>query len=374
MNSIEANGASPYLGRPADRASASIAAQANHTGSEPHCLTLLGPEPPLPVFQQGWWLAIARGKNDLKVEQLTERGAILGRLSYMKSRNRLGFVLGDLPYWTHLSGPWLADGLGLGDKADVLNQLVAQLPGTTSFDLICHPRKEDAALIRQVFESFGFTVSTQNTYCQAPYTPHVMARISAEQRKNIVRAAKKLDVVSLDANEFITFYAENLGEWGRSSYAPLSLARDLIAEGLRRSPPQVKVFAASRKEAVAGLQRCPMDAAIACAWDDERYYYFMSTRKRVCREHPEWKPNADAVKLLLVHAMEHARTMGLIFDADGVTEPGTEILYRDILKIPQLEQRLVLRREFGMYTKYKTIKRKIETTCACVRTPAKPGK
>ena len=64
--------------------------------------------------------------------------------------------------------------------------------------------------------------------------------------------------------------------------------------------------------------------------------------------------------------------MGLVFDADGVTDPGTETLYRDILKMPQLEHRYVLRREFGLYRRYMAIKPKIETLIAQIGVSSGP--
>ena len=313
-------------------------------------------ELPLPIFQRSWWQTIARGNGTLVVERVSRQGAILGQLSYVKTRNRLGFALGDIPHWTHFSGPWLNDSLSQAEKARVLAELVSRLPRSVSLELLCHPRQCNAELVREVFERAGFCVTAQNTYAQSPDDPDVMSRISIGQRKNILRAAKKLNVIDVDADEFIRFYAGNLGERAAQSYSPLEVARNLITAGLQRNFPQVKVLAAVRKDAPGASTSCPLDAAIACVWDHERYYYFMSTRKRSCSGYPDWKPNADAIKLLIVHAMQHARSLGLIFDADGVTEPGTETLYRDILKMPRLEQRLLLRREFGLYTRYRAIK------------------
>jgi hypothetical protein len=318
----------------------------------------------LPVFEQTWWQTIARGQKPLRIEQVTRRGMIVGRLSYVTSKNKVGFVIGTHPFWTHACGPWISDALSDSEKSEVLEELLSKLPKHISFNLICHPRKNDAALLRKAFEKAGFTVAIQNTYTQAPDDTHVMRRLNIEQRKNIIRAAKKLRVIDLGAVEFMRFYSGNLEDIAMECYAPLEVARDLIAEGMRRKPQQVRVFAALRREALPGDETYPLDAAIACAWDRERYYYVMSTRKRRSIEHPEWKPNADAVKLLIVHAMEHARSMGLVFDADGVTELGTETLYRDILKMPELEHRYLLKREFGLYTLYMAFKSRIATLIA----------
>jgi hypothetical protein len=331
---------------------------------------LLQPAAPLPIFQQTWWQTIARGRKTLIVEQVAERGAIVGQVSYTTSKNRVGFVFGEVPYWTHLSGPWISDALDDAEKSRVLEELVSRLPKSICFELICHPRKSDAALFRDVLVKAGFTVEVQNTYTEAPDSTPVMSRINAKHRKNLIRTAKRLNITELDADEFINFYADNLDARAVESYAPLEIARDLIVEGMRRNPAQVKVFAASKKEPFTASKACRLDAAIACAWDSERYYYFMSTRKRTSGGDPECKPHADAVKLLMVHAMAHARSLGLVFDADGVTEPGTEKLYRDILKIPELEHRYVLKRDGGLHNRCKAIKLEIAEMATRIGVPA----
>jgi VanZ family protein len=56
------------------------------------------------------------------------------------------------------------------------------------------------------------------------------------------------------------------------------------------------------------------------------------------------KPHPDAVKLLVVKAMEHARSLGLIFDSDGVGSAGSARFYDKILKFPNMEMRDVYER------------------------------
>jgi hypothetical protein len=234
--------------------------------------------------------------------------------------------------------------------------LVSRLPKRVSFDFICHPYENDAALIATVFRNAGFKVALQKTFSQTPDEVDVMSRINIEQRKNIVRAEKKLEIVNIGADMFVEFYARNLVARGLVCYSPLAIARDLIAAALHRTPPQAEIFAAQRRNPCSLDPACVLDAAIACVWDKERYYYFMSTRRTGCPGDPECKPNADAVKLLIVDAMQHARDMGLTFDADGVTTDGAETLYRKILRIPELEHRLLLRRAGTHYSRFLTVR------------------
>jgi hypothetical protein len=55
-----------------------------------------------------------------------------------------------------------------------------------------------------------------------------------------------------------------------------------------------------------------------------------------------------------------------------VTDPGTETLYRDILKIPEQEFRYVLRREFRLYSRYMAIKQRIATIFGGGPVPEEP--
>jgi hypothetical protein len=87
----------------------------------------------------------------------------------------------------------------------------------------------------------------------------------------------------------------------------------------------------------------PYDAAVASAWDGERYYYWLSTRRRADKDDSH-RPHPDAIKLLVTKAMSHAEQLGLIFDSDGVTTRGTLHLYKDILSLQEEELRDVFER------------------------------
>ena len=78
----------------------------------------------------------------------------------------------------------------------------------------------------------------------------------------------------------------------------------------------------------------------------------MSTRRK--ESHP------NAIKLLIVAAMKHASKLGLIFDADGVTTPGTERLYKTIFRMPNEEKRYIFTRTSRLSHLYETHRYKIE--------------
>ena len=192
-------------------------------------------------------------------------------------------------------------------------------------------------------------LSTVITY-SLPNTESIISRLSRKHAKHIMSADRRLDVIDISADRFIKFYEANLKEAGKVSNSLLGIARDLIVAGGERNPPQVRAIAAARKRPereengslCANLEEVILDAAIACAWDNERYYLWRLTRRRDTSL--SGKPHPDAVKLLVVKAMEHARSLGLIFDSDGVGSAGSGQFYEKILKIPNMEIRDVYER------------------------------
>jgi hypothetical protein len=296
----------------------------------------------LPVFQQRWWVEIARGTAHLNEAKVVEGNIVVGRLLYVVQRNKAGFKRAGLFHWTHMGGPVISQDLSEEAKAKVLHQLLAQLPRNVSLSFVFGPASADAELIREAFKAAGFERSAVITYSLPPNAESIINRLSRKHAKHIISADRRLDVIDISADGFIKFYAANLKEAGKTSYSPLGIAHDLIAAGGERNPPQVRAIAAARKRPehgslCANSEEVILDAAIACAWDNERYYLWRLTRRRDASL--GGKPHPDAVKLLVVKAMEHARSLGLIFDSEGVGSAGSDRFYDKILKIPNMEIR-----------------------------------
>jgi hypothetical protein len=121
---------------------------------------------------------------------------------------------------------------------------------------------------------------------------------------------------------------------------------------VNRAPPQALIFAASKKVPEHSSDTPVLDAAICIVWDEERCFYWLSTRRK--ESHP------DAIKLLIAAAMKHARKLGLIFDADGVTTPGTERLYKTIFRMPNEEKRYIFTRTSSWSQLYETHRYEID--------------
>jgi len=313
----------------------------------------------LPVFQQSWWLETVRGTESFREARAFKESVLVGSLPFVIRRTKIGLRWGAPPAWSHLGGPVVSQSLSDAEKSDVLCRLIAQLPANISYGFVCRSYTDDAGLIRRAFTSAGFSHFTEATYSQSPSQADVLGRLNRKHRLHLEAARRTLDIVELREDEFIDFYWTNLADAALAARVPLDTARALIAKGRIGDTPQIRVFAARRKTAGALL-----DAAIACAWDERRYYYWMSTRRRHSENSPHDQSHSDAIKLLIVSAMEHARSLGLIFDTDGCSTPGTRKLYKEILRIPNEEFRDVFERVTRLQKWYITQQQRLDKLAA----------
>ena len=297
----------------------------------------------LMVFQQPWWMGIAKGDSDFCELQVRRNNITVGSLAFILVTNKFGNKLGFPPVWSHLGGPVVSQDWSREERADVIRELIAQLPRNISLRFVCSPATSDADLTKQEFTRAGFECSTEITYLQYPSDPGILERLSGESRRQIASAPKKLQVLDIGADEFVSFYEANLAAAGKKSYASLKSARDLITRGQKGDAPQIRVIAAKQRR-----EGAPLDAAIAYAWDNKRFYLWLVTHRR-SSDNSHDKPHPHAVKLLILAGTEAARKMGLIFDADGATTTGSQTLYRDRLKFQHTEFRDVFTRDTKMY-------------------------
>ena len=285
----------------------------------------------LTIFQQEWWLKIARGSARLKEVQVQDaNGIVVSSLTYVVYHNMLGIPLGSGSWLSRVSGPIVCDNLSDEEKIVVLTQLLKKLPNM-SFGFSIREHTPNAHLIRQAFKNAGFECFEQINYSQPPRAG--INRLGPKLRKHIKQAYNKLDIISIDSDEFINFYQTNLDESKKKCNFSLKVARELIAISVAREPSQARIIAATRKRPEHTFEQSAIDAAICLVWDDERCYYWLSTHRK--KSHP------DAVKLLIVEAMKHASKLGLIFDADDVSTPGSQRLFGTIFNMPNEERRYI---------------------------------
>jgi hypothetical protein len=257
----------------------------------------------VPVYMQDWLTDIAMRGTETRRVIVTENGKPLGSLTVWLQRNGLGMKQGyNLP-WARVCGPHFPEGISEEKRTSTTRQLVRQLPRNVSFFLkLAH--ESDFML----FLEEGFKPVLENNYFIPPAgLPTLHAALSKMSKRHVKQAQRDLIVTTTTPDGFIEIYEADLARRRRKPYAPLAIARDILAEGQRQG--QARIFIAKRRDSGE------IDAAIACLWDHARYYYWMTTRR--LQADGEAKPNQGAVKLVLWAAIQDAAARGLTFDFDG---------------------------------------------------------
>jgi len=299
----------------------------------------------LPIFNQDWWLNIARGSSNYRELKVLQGDLVIGRLPLVLSKNRIGLVLGHDPHWSHLGGPIVDETLNRTEQAGVIHSLLEQLPRSVSFHFVCNPDLIYSDLVRSAFTKSGFDHTTQLTLLRLPSEGDILNARKSKHKGHIKRAAKELDCIDISAKEFVRFFEANLKARGKTSYSPLGTLTCLIEEAISRR--QARAIAAIPSSRIMPGDSCipaTYDAAIVYVWDSKRCYYWLSTPRIPSANGSNAKPHPDATKLLAVRAMEDAQAMNLVFDTDGVTTPGSEILYRTMLGLREEQYRDVFKR------------------------------
>jgi hypothetical protein len=316
----------------------------------------------LSIFHQDWWVDIARGSSTYRELRVVSGKAVLGKLTFVLSRNRLGLLLAHDPHWTHLGGPVIDENLSRSDQANVIHDLLEQLPNFTSFNFVCNPDLSYADLVKRAFIERGFHYSAQVTFVRPPSDGDVLNVRRSKHRGHIRRAARDLECVEISAREFVRFFEANLRARGRKSHSPLDPLLQLIEEATLRG--NARAIAAKPVRSGASGNEMLYDAAIVYAWDRERCYYWLSTNRSHAAGSADPRPHPDAIKLLAVRAMEDAQAMNLTFDADGVTTPGSANLYRNMFGLREELRRDVYRRSTILHRIHQKYRPRIKSLIA----------
>ncbi|MDO6416241.1 hypothetical protein Q4F19_17780 [Sphingomonas sp. BIUV-7] len=308
-----------------------------------------------PVFLQDWWVDAAC-RNVCSTVDINAGSAesCEGWLRYIIYRNKIGLRLGVSPFWTHLGGPVLRSGLSSDRQRHTIRHLVSELPSDVSMRFVCDSNSDYAAIVRDEFMAAGFSLTLLPTYLNQPGDSDILSRMKSRHRAQIRAAANEMTIQDIHPDHFIRFYRHNLPS---RSHSPLVAAHQLLSEGIARGQAHAIVAINMREPCSEGMP----DAAIACVWDRNRYYYWLSTRRRPSTTNAS-KPNPEATKLLILAAVDRAAMMGLEFDADSPETAGGRALFAQILRFRRIEHRLVFTRHTLLNKAYNQVTRRIKET------------
>jgi hypothetical protein len=153
------------------------------------------------------------------------------------------------------------------------------------------------------FEAADFATGVDYTTEVAPDSKEKLWRQMRDKTRNVIRRAQEgLAVEELsDPQPFLDFYDNNLRERGRRNHYDISIYGKLITECLHRGVGRILVSKDSNGDAKSG---------IFTIWDNDSEYYLMSTRARNSQN--------GATSLLIWTAIQHAASIGLTFNTDGL--------------------------------------------------------
>jgi hypothetical protein len=285
------------------------------------------------VYQQDWLTRIAARNGKTRTTTVMENDKLLCSMTLSLTRNGLGMKQAHNLPWVRVCGPQIPDRVSEKRRAEITRRLIRQLPSNVSLFLTLANEFDFRLFLEEGFKP----VEESNYFIPPDRLPALQASFSNMTKRHIRQAQRDLIVSTMAPDAFIEIYAADLADRRRKPYAPLDIARDILAEGIRRG--QARIFTANRSDS------SEIEAAIACLWDNARYYYWMTTR-RLHTSGPN-KAHQGAVKLLLWSAIQDAAARGLTFDFDGVefaqTGNGKARLYDGLAGQPCV--RYVVKRE-----------------------------
>ncbi|PZQ45099.1 MAG: hypothetical protein DI551_08465 [Micavibrio aeruginosavorus] len=249
-------------------------------------------------------------------------------LDYFVGMDEKGYLHGGNLHWAYLQNICI-DELSQENKYKTLCRTLARLPANVAFSFKASPHMKDIEVARAAFHAAGFLNIPRRTYLFKGDAADgdQIAKLKPDARTKVNSAKRDLEITTMNAEAFFTFYKENLKLAGQKSYFCLDIDQALIAQGLRTNPPQIDIIAVRRKNTDQSKAPHPIEAAMVCSRGCDGFYKLMRiTYMRQQRADMEHAPHKHAIKLLVVEAMKRSAQMNLILDVDGMT-PGGETVY-----------------------------------------------
>ncbi len=248
----------------------------------------------------------------------------IGKLDFFAGRDESGLLRGgDLP-WQYMQG--LCDAqLTKDEKFNALTRTLAQLPGNISFVFKADPHLRDKDVVRAAFARAGFVNEGRTTLLyKAEAGQDPLDSLKSDARTKIRKGRRELEFTDMDVDSFFDHYREHLGE--RQSHFFLNIDREMLKKAVAGENPQAEVIALRRKPDESGKEQ-PIEAAAIVSTGADGYCKLLRLSFRRAVENEDAPPpHQQALKVLVVEAMQRAANRGLPLDVDGFT-PGGNTLY-----------------------------------------------
>ena len=266
------------------------------------------------IFEQPWWLdALAPGK--WRAAEVKRGDEVVARMPYTISK-KLGMTMLYKPKLTQTLGPWLRPSTRkyanrLGEEKEAVEALIKQLPAAEITRIVCHPSFSNML----PFFWAGFELSVKYTY-RIPDISDLDAvwdGFSSTNRRNIRKAEKLVEVrEGLGIDRFLDVHEMTFRRQGRKPTCSRELVKRLDAALEERGRRKILFGVDAQENIHSVLYTC---------WDDQTVYYLMGGGDPKLR-------NSMAGSLLMWRAIQHAATVGSVFDFEGSMMEPVERFFR----------------------------------------------
>jgi hypothetical protein len=292
------------------------------------------------LFHEHWWLAAASG-DEFQEVSISDGRQTIGRLPFVL-RHRGGFRVIQMPPFSHLLGPIVHEGLGkpqtkLLRRLSMIRDLIDRLPRFDFFKQAIEVPADGLA-----FQERGFDVSLQyNFKIDCTVDPTILwDAMHFKTRQHIRRAREKFEISTCtDPTEFTRFYTASLQNHSRVNTLNLKTFPALYEACDARNCGVILC--------AHGPDKCPA-AMIYLVWGKGVMYYLLSSRARLHDDN-------GSINLLIWSAIQRAHDLGLCFDLDGISDPGTAHFLSRFGG--QMTSRLIVRRSTRLYSALLSVKR-----------------
>jgi hypothetical protein len=260
-----------------------------------------GQTPLSTIFHEPWWLDIACD-GDYREAIVVIDGKTVGRLPYRRRSQFPGLNTLGMPNLVHVLGPGFAVPSAHSElrplkQLQITRELIEQLPRAIHTSFRLHAGISDTL----AFGEAGFETKVDFTVEIPPAPAETIWRQMRDKTRNVIRRARETHIVdeTMDAERFLSFYENNLGQRGMRNVYQSRLALPLIAGAIERGVGRI-LRARDHQGAEKG--------AVFIVWDHRAAYYFMSTRTTDAMN--------GVINLLIWNAIQDAMSKNLIFDMD----------------------------------------------------------
>jgi len=291
--------------------------------------------------------------NSLEVRR---EGRVVASMRYTTYRKHVFFLFAN-DSLSHVGGPCLCEGLTPEVRAEVLVELISQIPRHASAVFPLPPGT--SVDVVDAFRNAGFELEYEPTFRHHPGDGPFKTKGQVETNIKDANTRVFINKNAISPKEFIDFYSDILKRDGLRSHCSLATALNVIetswsGDSVAKSQNvggdyQVTLFSAherikgddgeqpGRLIAVVAILHAKIGRAPSSSVLPEAYYWLTKCDRNAARDYPH------TVEAIIRRISEWAMENELILDLDGASDTGKMRFYRKLGFARQVDRIIVVR-------------------------------